>query len=81
MILFFIPVDIDINKERRKEYMEGNVCMRIKPYKGRYVSRKRSNRINDMLLSTQKPDHTALKKEAEEFIEYIKTVYSEESRE
>ncbi|MBO5373741.1 MAG: hypothetical protein J6A75_13630 [Lachnospiraceae bacterium] len=52
--------------------------MKIKPFKGRYASRKKANRINDMLLSTQRPDRTALKKEAEEFIEYIRMMYSKE---
>ena len=46
--------------------------MKVKPFKGRYVNRKKANRVNDFLLSSRKPDHTALKKEADEFIEYIK---------
>ena len=50
--------------------------MRVKPYRGKYVSRRRAKRINDMLLSSKRPDRTALKKEAEEFIEYMRTVYS-----
>ena len=52
--------------------------MRVKPFKGKYVSRKRARRINDMLLSSQVPDRTALKKESEEFIEYMRMVYSKE---
>lgn len=51
--------------------------MRVKPWKGRYVSRKKAEQINDMLLATQQPDRTALKKEAEEFIEYIKSMREE----
>lgn len=58
--------------------MEVSIYMKIKPFKGRYASRKKANRINDMLLSTQRPDRTALKKEAEEFIEYIRMMYSKE---
>lgn len=46
--------------------------MKVKPYKGRYASRKKANYIKNFLLSTKKPDHAALKKEADEFIEYIK---------
>ena len=46
--------------------------MKVKPFKGRYCSRRQANRVNDMLLSSKRPDHTALKREAEEFIEYIK---------
>ena len=48
------------------------IVMKVKPYRGRYVSRKKANYINDLLLSSKKPDHTALKKESEEFIAYIK---------
>ena len=46
--------------------------MKIKPYRGKYAGRKKANYVNDILLSAKKPDHTALKQEAEEFIEYIK---------
>lgn len=48
--------------------------MRIRPFKGKWVSRNNANKINDMLLSAPKPDRTALKKESEEFIEYIKKI-------
>ena len=48
--------------------------MKVKPYKGRYLSRKKANEINDMLLSSKIPDRTALKREAEEFIEYYKEI-------
>lgn len=58
--------------------MEVNADMKVKPFKGRYASRKKANRVNDMLLSSQRPDRTALKKEAEEFIEYIRMMYSKE---
>lgn len=57
------------------EHVEVSV-MKIKPYKGRYASRKKANYVNDLLLSAKKPDHTALQKEAEEFIEYIKGIRS-----
>jgi len=52
--------------------------MRVRPFKGRYCSREQANRVNDMLLSSTRPDHTALKKESEEFIEYIKAKRNEE---
>jgi len=44
---------------------------RMKPYRASYF-RRRARLINDVLLSTEIPDRTALKKEADEFIEYIK---------
>lgn len=46
--------------------------MRIKPFKGKYVSRKKANEINDMLAVATKPDRTELEKEAQEFIEIIR---------
>lgn len=53
----------------------GSIIKRIKPYRGRWCNRKEANRVNDMLLSSQPPRRTALKKEAEEFIEYIRNIY------
>lgn len=46
--------------------------MKIKPYKGKYVSRKKANEVNDMLALATKPDRTELNKEAREFIEIIR---------
>lgn len=45
--------------------------IKLKPYKGRYCSRKVANRVNDFFMTLPKPDDTALKKEAEEFKELI----------
>lgn len=58
------------------------ILLKIKPYKGRYVTRKKANTVNDMFASTPKPDRTALYKEAEEFIEIIrqKRAYNIKSR-
>ena len=39
----------------------------VKPFKGQYATRQQANRINDMFDVAEKPDHTALKKEAKEF--------------
>ena len=46
--------------------------MRVKPYKGKFVFRKRANRVNDMFLSAVTPDRTKLIQEAKEFEELIK---------
>ena len=46
--------------------------MRVGPFAGKHLTRKQAKEINDMLLNAQKPDRTALKKEAEEFIEEFK---------
>ena len=46
--------------------------MRVKPYKGKFVFRKRANRVNDMFLSAVTPDRTELIQEAKEFEELIK---------
>ena len=51
--------------------------MKVKPFQGKYVSRIKAKQVNNMLLSTKRPERTALKKEAEEFIEYIKAMYEE----
>lgn len=48
------------------------ILMKVKPYKGKYVSRKRANEVNDMLALATRPDRTALEKEAQEFIEIIR---------
>ena len=46
--------------------------MRVRPFRGKWCSRSEANRVNDMFLSAVRPDRTALKKESEEFIAYIK---------
>ncbi len=50
--------------------------MKVMPFKGKWCSRSQANRVNDMLLSSMPPDRSALKKESEEFIEYIKVMRS-----
>ena len=45
--------------------------IKVKTYRGIYVSRITDD-INRIFCTTNKPDHTALKKESEEFITYIK---------
>ena len=45
---------------------------RIRPYKGKWCSRKTANEINDALQSAYTPDRTALKKEAEEYAAYLR---------
>ena len=52
--------------------MEKNDLKKIKPYKGKYVSRKKAKEVNDMLALATRPDRTALEKEAQEFIEIIR---------
>ena len=51
---------------------QGWNIIRVRPFRGRYLTRRQAKEINDMLLNAQKPDRTALKKEAEEFIEEFK---------
>lgn len=46
--------------------------MRVKPYKGKFVFRKKANKVNNMFLSSEKPDRTMLIKEAKEFEELIR---------
>ena len=48
------------------------ISMKVKPFKGKYVSRRRANEVNDMLAVAAKPDRTELKREAQEFIEIIR---------
>lgn len=43
------------------------IMLKIKPYKGRYCSRRRANEMRDFLESLPSPDRTALKREADEF--------------
>ena len=46
--------------------------IKVKPYRGRFMTRNKANKINDALFSAKVPDRTELKKEAEEFINFIK---------
>ena len=46
--------------------------MTVKPFKGKYASRRKSNEVNDMLALATRPDRTELEKEAKEFIEIIR---------
>ncbi len=48
-----------------------DVIMKVKPYKGKWVSRSRANQVNDMLCSAQIPDRTELRKQALAFEEVI----------
>ena len=57
------------NRERRKD-MDA-VMYRVKPYKGRYCSRRKANLLNDFFNSLPKPDDEKLKKEADEFRKMI----------
>lgn len=41
--------------------------IRIRPYRGKYGSRRVSNIFNDFYGSLEKPDRDALQKEADEF--------------
>lgn len=50
----------------------------MRPFRGRWCSRRLAKRVNDMLLSSKVPDHTAMKRESEEFIEYIRKMREEE---
>ena len=52
--------------------------MKVRPFRGRWCSRRLAKRVNDMLLSSKVPDHTAMKRESEEFIEYIRKMRKEE---
>lgn len=52
--------------------MEVISMFRTRPYKGKFLTRGRANRINDELLNAEVPDRTELEKEAAEFIEFIK---------
>lgn len=68
------------SKERRKHSMEVISMFRTRPYKGKYLTRGRANRINDALLNSEVPDRTELKKEAKEFIEFIRNKRACEKR-
>lgn len=47
--------------------------MLVKPWHGKWVSRRRANLINDMFDSCPRPDRTALHKEAQAFkVEMLK---------
>lgn len=53
--------------------------MKVRPFRGKWCSRSEANRVNDMLRSSVPPDRSALKKESEEFIAYIKELRSKKS--
>lgn len=50
--------------------MEVN-AMRIRPYKGKYLSRHKANYINDILQSAKPTNRAELEKEAKEFEMYM----------
>ena len=52
------------------------IFLKVKPVRGKFTSRKKAKVIRELLLTSKKPDHTALKKEADEFIDYIKSMRS-----
>lgn len=45
--------------------------MRAKPWHGKWMSRSKANKINDMFDSTPMPDRTQMHKEAMEFKEQM----------
>ena len=51
--------------------------MRVKPWRGKWVSRGKANRINDMFETCPVPDRTALHKEAELFKKQMLKLRSE----
>lgn len=44
---------------------------KVKPWHGKWLSRSKANKINDMFESAVVPDRTALKREADEFEAYM----------
>lgn len=46
--------------------------IKARPFKGRFMTRRKANRINHALLTSERPDRTVIEKEAKEFIEFIK---------
>lgn len=46
--------------------------IRVKPYKGKHVSRKYASRFNHMILSASAPDRSEMYKEAKEFEKILK---------
>lgn len=48
-----------------------DTMIRVKPYKGKYCSRRTANILNDFFGSLEKPDRDALQKEAAEFRDLI----------
>ena len=41
--------------------------IKVKPWHGKWCSRREANRMNDFLATLQVPDRTALEKEAKEY--------------
>ena len=51
--------------------MDATMRLKVKPYKGKYCSRRVANRVNDFFMTLPTPDDTKLRKEAEEFKKII----------
>ena len=45
---------------------------RVKPIKAKWCPRSIANEINDMFYNAQKPDRTALEKESQEYLDYLR---------
>ena len=56
------------------------VRIKVRPWRGKYVSRKEADQMRDLLLSMPKPDRTELKKEAQAFIKDFKATYHVQER-
>lgn len=46
--------------------------LRVKPYKGKHVSRRQASRMNNIILSASVPDRSEMYKEAQEFEKILK---------
>ena len=51
--------------------MDATMKVRIRPYKGKYCSRRAANRVNDFFANITAPDDEKLKIEADEFKKII----------
>lgn len=67
---FIIDIISAETEERRKDMGE-LILIRIRPWKGKWASRRSANRANDMMESSVVPNHDALYKEAKEFEAYM----------
>ena len=45
--------------------------MKIRPFKGKYLTRRKANYINDLLQSAKVTNRDELKREAAEFEQYV----------
>ena len=53
--------------------MEADIVrIRAKQFRGKWCSRRRANRVNDIINSLPKPDRTRLYEEAAEFEKYVR---------